>query len=177
MNHKDQDREAILKERARRLAARRKARPEAAPAARADWLIFRRGERTFGLETRLTVEAQPLSELTPIPCTPSFILGVVAVRGRLVAVMDLPLFLDLDAGPTPETPAMVIVRGQGLETSLLADAVLGVQSLPAAEVLPLPGNLPPGLASRCKGVTAQGWLLLDAAGLLADPGLVVEERA
>ncbi len=169
-------REAILKERARRLAERGMARPSAEAEGGRDWLLFGRGGRVFGLETGYVAEAQLLGELLPIPCTPSFILGVATVRGRVVAVTDLPLFLGLEAGPATDAPAMIILRGDKLETALLADAVLGVESLPAGQVLPAPTNLPPSLAALCRGVTARGWLLLDARALLDDPGLAVEER-
>lgn len=167
--------EAILKERARRLAERGAARP-AEPEGRRDWLLFSRGGRVFGLETAHVVEAQLLGDLLAVPCTPPFILGVSAVRGRIVAITDLPLFLGLEAGPAADGAAMVILRRDNLETALLADAVLGVESLPAGQVLPAPASLPPSLAALCRGVTARGWLLLDARTLLDDPGLVVEER-
>lgn len=168
--------EAVLKERARRLAERGAGRPVADGEAGRDWLLFSRQGRIFGLETAHVVEAQPMGELLPIPCTPPFILGVATVHGSIVAVTDLPLFLGLEAGPASDTPAMVVLRNDGLETALLADAIIGVENLPAALALPAPDNLPRALAALCRGVTAQGWLLLDTRALLDDPGLVVEER-
>lgn len=168
-------REAVLKERARRLAAQRTPGDAEAEASR-DWLMFSRAGRVFGLETGLAVEAHMLERVTPIPCTPRFILGVTAVRGLIVALMDLLLFLDLEAGPDPESPAMIILSGDGLTTALLADGVLGVERLPEGQVLRAPDNLPPELAPICRGVTRQGWLLLDGRALLADPRLVVEEH-
>ncbi|MEG6552137.1 chemotaxis protein CheW [Desulfocurvibacter africanus] len=170
-----QIREAILKARAARLARRHGPKAEAAEDL-AGWLFFRRSRRIFGLETSCVLEAQVLGGLTPIPCVPPFIMGVTALRGRVVAIMDLPLFLGLDAGLVPETPAVVIARGHGLETALLADEVLGVQSLAETDKLPAPANLPLALAALCRGVTTQGWLLLDGDALLTDQNLLVEER-
>lgn len=170
-----QIREAILKARAARLASRHGPQVEIRQDL-ADWLFFRRSKRIFGLETDCVLEAQVLGGLTPIPCVPPFILGVTALRGRVVAIMDLLLFLGLDPGPVPETPAVVIARGHGLETALLADEVLGVQSLAEADKRPAPANLPQGLAALCRGVTTQGWLLLAGDALLKDPNLLVEER-
>jgi purine-binding chemotaxis protein CheW len=170
-----QIREAILKARAAKLARRHGPKAEAAEGL-ADWLLFRRSGRVFGLETAFASEAHILGGFTPIPCVPPFILGVTALRGRVVAIMDLPLFLGLDPGPVPETPAVVIARGHGLETALLADEVLGVQSLAEADKRPAPANLPPALAALCLGVTTQGWLLLAGDALLKDPNLLVEER-
>ncbi len=172
-------REAILKARASRLAHRRSPWTEAAETTEAgsDWLFFRRSRRIFGLETGFAAEAHILGGMTPIPCVPPFIQGVTLLRGRVVAIMDLPLFLGLDAGSATEAQAVVMVRGHGLETALLADEVLEVQRMTEADVLPAPGNLPPALAALCRGVTAQGWLLLDGDALLKDPNLLVEERA
>lgn len=175
MDDDAQIREAILKARASRLARRH--RPKAAiTGAASSWLFFRRSRRTFGLKTGFVAEAQIMGGLTPLPCVPPFILGVTILHGHVVAVMDLPLFLGLDAGSDPEAPAVVIVRGHGLETALLADEVLEVQHLTEADTRPAPANLPPALAVLCRGVTAQGWLLLDGDALLKDPNLLVEER-
>ncbi len=48
----------------------------------------------YALEAKHVREVYPLRGLTPLPCTPSFILGIINVRGQLMAVTDLREFVD-----------------------------------------------------------------------------------
>src|ERR1700712_5225839 len=87
------DDERILRERARLLARV----PESEPVAGAvlELLEFSLAQERYAVENRFVREVCPLKELTPLPCTPPFLLGVVNVRGRILPVLDLKKFFDL----------------------------------------------------------------------------------
>src|SRR5438105_2245634 len=98
MSHKTQssstmNAKQILHARAQALARA----PERASATEAslDVLEFRLGKERYAVESRYVREIIPLKTLTPLPCTPSFVAGIVNVRGRIVAVLDLKKFFGL----------------------------------------------------------------------------------
>ena len=167
------DRMTILRGRARALA-----RPtEHLPAAETllEVLEFRLAQERYAVETRYVREVAPLKELTPLPCTPSFVLGIVNVRGQIVPVFDLKKLFDLPEEGLTDLHRIIIVRGNNLELGLLADLTLGVRSIPLSS---LQSSLPTLTGIRgdyLKGVTAEGLVVLDLARLLADPRIIVNE--
>lgn len=165
------DAEAILRARARVLA-----RPPQPAGAHAmlELLEFRVAGEHYALETRHVMEVLPLSDLASVPCTPAFVRGVVNVRGRITAVLDLQLFLQLGGRGLHDLHHVVLVRGGGLEFGLLADAVIGARAL-AEEALQSPPL--PGLRTEyLRGMTAERLLVLDMERLLADPRIIVNEE-
>jgi len=70
----------ILWERARALARPLEEAP--VPTEVLELLVFSLAEGQYGIETAHVQKVFPLRDLTPVPCTPSFVLGVANYRGR-----------------------------------------------------------------------------------------------
>src|SRR4051794_29498302 len=83
----------ILRARAQALA-RTPERPQIAETL-LELLEFRLAQECYALENRYVQEVYPLKDLTPLPCTPPFVLGIVNVRGHVLPVLDLKKFFDL----------------------------------------------------------------------------------
>src|SRR5688572_7065199 len=110
----------ILRARARALA-----RPPAHTQGAEAWLHvleFRLAQERYAIETRYVREVYPLKDLTPLPCTPPFVLGIVNVRGRILPVVDLKKFFDLPEQGLSDLHRVILLEGNGLELGLLADA-------------------------------------------------------
>jgi len=162
----------ILRARARVLARP----PEDAPAAaRLDVLEFRLAQERYALETRYVREVCPLKDVTPVPRTPPFLLGIVNVRGRILPVLDLKKFFDLPEQGLTDLHRIILVEGHELEFGLLADATVGVRSIPAETLQPSLPTLTGIRGEYLKGVTADRLVVLDVGRILADPRIVVHE--
>jgi purine-binding chemotaxis protein CheW len=167
-------RDQILRARAQALA--RPHEDAAGAATLLEVLEFRLAGERYAVETRHVLEVYPLKELTPLPGTPAFILGVVNVRGRILPVVDLKRFFDLPAQGLTDLHRVILVEGNDLELGLLADAIVGVRSIPAET---LQSSLPTLTGIRSEyltGVTAEGLVVLDVAGILVDPKIIVNEE-
>lgn len=167
------DRTTILRERARTLA-----RPmEHTPAAETllEVLEFRLAHERYAVETRYVREVCPLKELTPLPCTPSFVLGIVNVRGRILPVVDLKKLFDLPEQGLTDLHRIIIVRGHNLELGLLADLSLGVRAISVSSLQPSLPTLTGIRGDFLKGVTAERLVVLDLARILADQRIIVNE--
>jgi purine-binding chemotaxis protein CheW len=163
-----------LRERARLLA-----RPAAhLPAAQTmlEVLEFRLARERYAVETRYVREVVALKNLTPLPGTPPFVLGIVNVRGQILPVLDLKKLFDLAEQGLTDLHCIILVRGHGLEFGLLADVIVGVLSIPQASLQPSLPTLTGIRAEYLKGVTAERLVVLDLERILADPKIIVHEE-
>lgn len=164
----------ILRARAQALA-----RPaQEAPLAEGvlEVLEFRLAQERYALETPCVREVYPLKDLTPLPCTPPFVLGIVNVRGRIIPVIDLKKFIDLPDEGLTDLHRIVLVGTGDLELGLLADVIVGVRSVPVESLQPSLPTLTDIGSEYLKGVTAERLVVLDLARILADPKIIVHEE-
>jgi purine-binding chemotaxis protein CheW len=164
----------ILHERAVALA-RRHDRPEEAEIL-IDIVKFRLAEESYAIESVFVREVQPLRGLTPVPCTPPFILGIVNLRGQILTVLDLKRFFDLPERGISDLDKLIILRAGPMELGVLADAVLGVDSIPMSHLQVSLPTLSGIRADYLRGVTDDRIAVLDAEKILADNRIVVREE-
>jgi purine-binding chemotaxis protein CheW len=165
--------ERVLRERARALA-----RPAADPLAPIDsleLLEFRLAGERYAVETRFISEVQPLRDLTPLPGTPAFVLGIVNLRGRILPVYDLKKFFSLPEQGLTDLHRIVVINGHGLEIGLLADVVVGVRELAPGALSPALPTLSVIASAYLKGVSEERLVVLDLERLLLDPRIVVND--
>jgi purine-binding chemotaxis protein CheW len=163
----------ILKIRARALTQGLDDRAE--PEDYLEVLEFSLAYERYALETSLVREVYPLKELTPLPCTPPFILGIINLRGQILAVINLKRFFNLPEKGLSDLNKVIVLRRGRLEVGILADAVAGVRALPLTEVQQL--STLEGLSpDYLKGVTPEALIILDAEKILTDPRLIVHEE-
>src|SRR5258708_21522637 len=170
----DAEAEQILRARAHTLA--RPPRPAPAADTMLELLEFRLASERYALETRHVQDVHPLRELTPLPCTPPFILGIVNVRGRVLPVLDLKKFFDLPERGLTDLHRMILVRGNGLELGLLADVIVGIRSVSADSLQPSLPTLCGIRADYLKGIGEDRLVVLDFDRILSDPKIVVPEE-
>ena len=111
-----------------------------------------------------------------MPCTPTFVAGVMNLRGRIMAIIDLRKFFDLPAKGLTELNRVIVLKGGDNEFGLLADSIEGVRSVTASD---LQEGLPTltGIRERfLKGITGQMLAVLDGGRLLTDASLKVNEQ-
>jgi purine-binding chemotaxis protein CheW len=162
----------VLRERAQRLAI---PPPQPGTAERIRIVEFGLAHERYAVDARHVRDVQPLRELTPLPCTPPFLRGLVNVRGRLVAVVDLKKFFGLPERGITDLHRVVVLQGADIELGLLADTVEDVHELDVARIQPTLATLTGIREDYVHGVTAERLVLLDAEAILSDPRLVVNE--
>jgi purine-binding chemotaxis protein CheW len=80
----------------------------------------------FGLDIDRVQEITPRTDITPVPGAPSFVLGVINLRGIIIPVLDARLRFHLaPAEPSSKTRIMVLSLA-GQPTGLQVDAVAEV---------------------------------------------------
>lgn len=167
------ERARILKERARTLARPLNQTPVATPL---ELLGFELAHERYGVETRYVREVHSLKDLTPVPCTPRFVLGIINVRGEMCTVIDLKRLIGLPERGLTNAAGAVILQDQGREFGVVADIVNGVIEIPESEILPPPEALQAGTGEFLFGVTGDGLIVLRADRVIAHPALIVNEQ-
>ena len=164
---------AVMDERARALARV----PERAPDTKEilEVMTARLANERIAVETRFVREVYRPAEITPVPGSPSLLVGVTNLRGEVLAVMDLREFFGLPALGNVERPQTVILGLDRPEFGLVVDEIYEVVKLRIGEVLEPPGSVS-GLSRDClRGVTADALLVFDGDKLLTDRRLYVDE--
>jgi purine-binding chemotaxis protein CheW len=139
-------------------------------------LAFLLAHEMYAIETRFIREVCPLTELTPLPCTPGYIFGIVNIRGQILTVMDMKKFFDLPEKGITNLNKLIVVREENLELGILADEIIGIRSIPEKELNPPLPTMTGGHAGYLKGITGECLILLAMERLLSDRQLIVHEE-
>jgi len=130
----------------------------------------------YAIESAYVREVYPLKEFTPVPCTPPFVFGMVNVRGRILAVIDIRKFFDLPEKGLGDLNKIIIVHKGEKEFGILADSIAGTRSIPVSDIQPSLPTLTGIRAEYLKGVTEERLVVLDAAKILIDKKIIVHEE-
>ena len=122
-----------------------------AEAARREFLTFRLGGETYGIDILQVQEIREIDRVTRVPHVAPYVRGVINLRGAIVPIVDLALLFGF-AEPLPVDKASAIVlnvdrRMVGLVVASVSDVV----ALADNEILP-----PPDLGERAIGRAIAG---------------------
>lgn len=164
----------ILKDRALTLARE----PEKAVAAAdfIDLVEFELANERYGIELTRVREVCLLKELTPVPCTPPFVLGIINLRGEIRTVINLKEFFGLPGTGISDLNKIIMIYHDQLQIGILADVIRGVRSIALSEMQPTLPTLTGVRADYLRGVTDDRLVVLDAAKILSDERIVVYEE-
>jgi purine-binding chemotaxis protein CheW len=147
----------------------------AAAPATSRYVLFAIASTHYAVPEAYVTELERVPRLTLVPRVPAWLRGVTNLRGDIVSVVDLRLFLGL-SGVLPPSARLLVVRllDEPFATGLIVDAVDRIITLDSREIAPpaapLDGPLTPFLTGVC---TAADRLVavLDLASLLRSPDL------
>jgi len=115
------------------------------------------GATAYAIGERFVTELDRVPRVTPVPRTPAWLRGVANLRGDILSVVDLRVYLGL--GPTPAATGRMLVLRLPLEDfslGLLVDAVDGIVTVDDAAIHPPASTLEGTLAPFLKGMATVG---------------------
>jgi len=101
-------------------------------------VIFRLAREEYGLPITKVQEINRLVPITKLPQTPSFMEGVINLRGRVIPVIDLRKRFQLSTAEHSDDTRIIIVEVKGQTVGVIVDAVTEVVRLSAANIEPPP---------------------------------------
>ena len=145
----------------------------------ANLVCFHVAGRQFGCPIQSVKETLALRPLTRVFLTPSWIAGIMNLRGDVVAVVDLAAFLGLGRTPIASATRIVLARGGEKTAGFLVDRLADPRAVDLAALEPLPPTLDPEIASLLAGVVTiaggEPLAILDLAAILRSPRMRVRQ--
>lgn len=164
----------ILAERTKRIA-KMPVHVERAPES-IGCIVFERSGRRYAVQLECVDDVGPLGRVTRVPGVPAYFLGVAARRGRIVAVVDLPLLFTPDVPATNEPEHLVMASNAQVVCGVAADFLHNIIEVNRRTIAKTMPTFPPLVQRHTLGVLEDRTVVLDLVSLLADRALRVEER-
>lgn len=99
-------------------------------------VVFQLGNELYGADIGVVREVGPLLRVTRVPRTPSYIEGVINLRGRVIPVVDLRRRLGLPVSAASKSTRIAVAELEGGQVGMIVDAVSEVLRVPAADIEP-----------------------------------------
>jgi len=168
------EKKRILRERAKKLAQRPDT--EGRDQESVEVIEFMLAHERYAVEVEYVREVYPLKDLTPVPCVPSFVLGIINVRGQVISVVDVKEFFDLPRTEITDGHRVIIVGNELMELGIVSDAVLGEKKVPM-EVIQSDTSALMGLREGyVRGVTTDRLIIINIERMLSDESIVVHQE-
>lgn len=123
-------------------ASRARSGREAARGAEQQTQIirFRAGRREFAIALDAVERTERLPTITPVPRSPAYVRGVASLRGDVVCVLDLAVFLD--GAPPAELKCLLIVSDGRRRLAVTSESLPDFQRITVGRLIPHPAADP-----------------------------------
>jgi purine-binding chemotaxis protein CheW len=106
--------------------------------ARNEFLAFTLGQEEYGIDILRVQEIRGYEAVTRIANAPSFIKGVVNLRGTIIPVVDMRIKFNLGSPSYDQFTVVIILNIAGRIVGMVVDSVSDVTTLSPAQVKPAP---------------------------------------
>lgn len=125
------------------------------------WVTFRLANETYGINVMEVQEVLRFSDIAPVPGAPTYVLGIINLRGNVVTVIDTCQRFGLPPIEITENTRVVIIETDHQVIGILVDAVAEVVYLKRSDIDSTPNVGNDDSAKFIQGVThREGQLLI-----------------
>jgi purine-binding chemotaxis protein CheW len=101
-------------------------------------IVFRIGVQEFCVDIMSVREIRGWTPATVLPRSPSYVRGVINLRGAVLPIIDLAARLDFSAATATTRHVIVVVQIADQVVGLLVDAVSDILTLNESQIQPTP---------------------------------------
>jgi purine-binding chemotaxis protein CheW len=144
------------------------------------FLTFTLQNEEYGIEILKVQEIKGFSKITPIPNAPSYVRGVMNLRGTVVPIIDLRARFSMCEKEYDQFTVIIVVNVGSRVVGLLVDTVSDVLNIPTDSIAVPPDLATSGDSSCITGMGKLGErlvMLLDTSRLIGVDNLPTEEVA
>ena len=135
------------------------------------WVTFKLDKETYGINVMQVQEVLRHTEIAPVPGAPSYVLGIINLRGNVVTVIDTRIRFGLEPAEVTDSSRIVIIESEKQVIGILVDSVAEVVYLKSSEIDVAPNVGTDESAKFIQGVSHRDdelLILVDLNKLLSD---------
>ncbi len=106
------------------------------------FLTFKLAEDIFAIDVVMAKEVLDFADVTKVPQTPGYMLGVINLRGSVVPVIDMRLKFGIEETDMTRDSCIIVVEvdveGEPVTVGALADSVQEVMDMTESQIEPPP---------------------------------------
>ncbi len=135
-------------------------------------VVFELSDERYAIESAWVKEVVFLERIYPLPGLPRHVLGIINLRGEIVAMVDLGHLLGIVSPELRPGAPVLILRSPSMCFGIVAERLVGPSNLSLETLQPPPSHPEKGPA-WLRGVTPDRLIFLDAKALLESEALIV----
>ena len=168
--------ETILKQRAKILQE---------PAIKLDVCLIENGinclefllsEERYAFDSTFVNEVIRYRDITPLPCSRDFILGIINQKTGIISVINIKKFYDIPEKEITDQSRVVIVKHGEIELGILVDKVIGNTKISLDTIQKNPNSITEIDANSIIGVSKDRTIILDIEELLSSNKIIVNDE-
>lgn len=135
------------------------------------WVTFRLDNEKYGIKVMQVQEVLRMTEIAPVPGAPTYVLGIINLRGNVVTVIDSRKRFGLADKEPDDSTRIVIIEAENQVVGILVDSVAEVVDLRVSEIDTAPNIGNDDSSKYIQGVSSQKGellILVDVNKLLTD---------
>ncbi|MBB4823909.1 purine-binding chemotaxis protein CheW [Sporosarcina luteola] len=102
------------------------------------FIVFQLLDKEYAMEVDVVEGIEKLMSITRVPKTPSYVKGVINLRGVVTPIVDLRERFGLETKEMDDNNRIIIVSLQDFEVGLIVDAANDVIDIPLRSIEPQP---------------------------------------
>jgi len=144
---------------------------------RLELISFLVRDEEYCIDIKDVLEIRAWTPTTPVPSAPPHVRGVINLRGKVIAVVDLGAQMGLPLTEPGNRHVIIVVAIGGERVGLLVDAVCETLRLGALEIQPTPSASGPGAGGFVRGFISLEGRMVTALNLDRETDGVAREMA
>jgi purine-binding chemotaxis protein CheW len=102
------------------------------------YLNFRIGTESYGISIKFVREIIELQKISEVPDMPSYVKGVINLRGKVIPIIDIRLRFNFEERKYDDRTCIIVVDIKNSSIGFIVDTVEDVLEIPENEVEPAP---------------------------------------
>ena len=98
------------------------------------WVTYHLEQEVYGINVMQVQEVLRHTEIAPVPGAPSYVLGIINLRGNVVTVIDTRQRFGLTPAPITDNTRIVIIEADKQVVGIMVDSVAEVVYLRQSEI-------------------------------------------
>lgn len=138
-------------------------------------LKFSLDQEWYGVSIENVVEVIKYPKIFRIPHTPDYIVGVVNLRGEILAIVNIKKLMELPVNGSSDKKHIVVIERNRLRVGIAVDRASGIISIPVSIIKPCMSTTDRGIILGEVQLQGEVLAVLDLNGLLEEPKFSITE--